>query len=306
MDQPRPEGVSRRRFLQAGAAAGLVALPAGLRADKSTGEASRKETRNDGLGGFMLGVQSYSFRQFDTEQALKRTQDLGLHYIEVFQKHLPANSTPAQVQALKRLCHSYGITPVAYGVQAFTSNHDANKRLFDFGKELGIKGFSASPTPDSFDSLDKLVEEYKIEIAIHPHGPVGPPSLGKRRPMDRWYSAEIIMNAVKNHNPLIGSCLDTGHLIRAAELGKKLDPAEQIRVMGPRNFGIHLKDNDNSRDENVVFGKGVLDVPAVLKALKDVKFKGWISIEYEAHEDNPSPDMRACIDVFKEAVRHLA
>ena len=31
--------------------------------------------------------------------------------------------------------------------------------------------FSADPDPDSFDSLDKLCDEYKIAIGIHPHGP---------------------------------------------------------------------------------------------------------------------------------------
>ena len=46
--------------------------------------------------------------------------------------------------------------------------------------------------------------------------------------------------------------------------------------MGDRNFGMHLKDHDNKRKTDVVFGDptGVLDVPAVLKALKEVKFKG--------------------------------
>src|SRR5947209_5479949 len=83
--------------------------------------------------------------------------------------------------------------------------------------------FSADPEPDSFDVLDKLVAEYRIAIAIHPHGPVGPNRL------HRWYSAEVIMAAVKDHHPLIGSCLDTGHLIRAAQLGKMLDPAAEIR-----------------------------------------------------------------------------
>jgi sugar phosphate isomerase/epimerase len=102
---------------------------------------------------------------------------------------------------------------------------------------------------------------------------------------------------------LIGACLDTGHLIRSAQLGKKLDPAEQVRVMGRRNFGMHLKDHDNKRDTDVVFGKGVLDVPAVIKALREVKFQGMISIEYEANADNPSPDVRACLDVFKDAVK---
>jgi len=73
--------------------------------------------------------------------------------------------------------------------------------------------------------------------------------------------------------------------------------------MGARNFGMHLKDHDNDKKTDVVYGKGALDVPAVLKALKEVKFKGYISIEYEAHPDNPSPDMKACLEVLKDAVK---
>jgi inosose dehydratase len=284
----------RRQFLRAGAAAalGLAGLPAVA--------AEGKKKAADDFAGFTVGVQSYTFREFDREQALKRIQDLGLHFVEFYNKHAPPNSTPEQVRAIRKLCGDYGITPVAFGVERFTKNDDGNRKLFEFGKELGVKALSADPDPDSFDSLDKLCEEYKIAIAIHPHGPQGG---GK---LHRWYSAEVIMKAVKDHNPLIGSCLDTGHLIRAGILGKKLDPAEEVRVMGPRNFGMHLKDNDNKRDTNVVFGKGALDVPAVLKALKDVKFKGYLSIEYEAHPEDPSPDMKACVEVFKEAVKSLA
>jgi inosose dehydratase len=286
-------GPSRRRFLQAGAAGtiGLAGLPAML---------SALEKNADPFGGFTMGAQSYCFRNFGTEAALKRTQELGLHFIEFFPNHAPLKSTPDQIKALLKLCADYDIKPIAFGVQSFTNNHDANKKLFDFGKSLGIKTFSADPNPDSFDSLDKLVDEYKISIAIHPHGPAG------RGMLHRLYSAQVIMAAVKDHNPLIGSCLDTGHLIRAAQLGEKLDPAEQIRIMGPRNFGLHLKDHDNQKKEDVVYGRGVLNVPAVLKALKDVKFTGYISIEYEAHPEDPSPDMKACLDVLKEAVKNLS
>jgi len=256
--------------------------------------------RADDYDGFTVGAQSYCFRRFDREQALKRIRDLGLKYVEFFQKHAPLESTPEQIQAIKRLCKEYDITPIAYGVQHFSKNHDANKRIFDFGAALGVKHFSADPDPDAFDSLDKLCDEYKISIAIHPHGPVGPNRL------HRWYSAETIMAAVKNHHPLIGSCLDTGHLIRAAQLGKPLDPAQQVRVMGARNFGMHLKDHDNQRKTDVIYGKGALDVRAVLQALRDVQFKGWISIEYEANEENPSPDMAECLKVLKQAIKSLA
>ena len=256
--------------------------------------------RADDYDGVTVGAQSYCFRRFDREQALKRIRDLGLKYVEFFQKHAPLESTPEQIQAIKRLCKEYDITPIAYGVQHFSKNHDANKRIFDFGAALGVKHFSADPDPDAFDSLDKLCDEYKISIAIHPHGPVGPNRL------HRWYSAETIMAAVKNHHPLIGSCLDTGHLIRAAQLGKPLDPAQQVRVMGARNFGMHLKDHDNQRKTDVIYGKGALDVRAVLQALRDVQFKGWISIEYEANEENPSPDMAECLKVLKQAIKSLA
>jgi sugar phosphate isomerase/epimerase len=283
---------SRRDFLKIGTAAALgaaVSTP-NLLAEKG----------KDAFGGFTLGAQSYTFRHFNLEQALQRMKDLGLHAAEFYQGHVPLTDDPKKISALLKLCKDYEVTPLAWGVQHFSKNTDENKKIFEFGKALGIKAFSASPDKDAFDSLDKLCEEYQIAIAIHPHGPVGG---GK---LDQWYSAEIIHDAVKDHYKLIGSCLDTGHLIRSAQLGKKLDPVQQIHVMGDRNFGIHLKDNDNKRDTNVVFGQGVLDVPGILKALREVKFKGMISIEYEAKEDNPSPDVKACIEVFKESVKKIA
>jgi sugar phosphate isomerase/epimerase len=282
--------LDRRDFLRLGAAAPLAlsVLPSLIGAEK-----------DDPFGSFKVGAQSYTFRNFNTEQALTRLKKLGLHYAELYQKHAPLEATPEQIAALLRLCKEYEVTPLAWGVQGFTKDHDRNKRVFDFGKALGIKMFSADPEPDAFDSLDKLCEEYKIAIGIHPHGPQGKDRL------HRWYSAEIILAAVKDHHKLIGSCLDTGHLIRAAQLGKELDPVQQIKLMGDRNFGIHLKDHDNVRHTDVICGKGKLDVKGVLAALKEVKFNGLISIEYEANPAEPTEDVAACLEVVKEAVRKV-
>lgn len=251
-------------------------------------------------GGFTVGVQSYTFRNFDLEPALKKIQELGLKHGEFYSKHIPMGTTGEKLKALQKLLGEYGVTAVAWGVERFTKNHDENKKKFEFGAALGIKAFSADPDPDSLESLDKLCAEYKIAIAIHPHGPVG-------KGMHRWRDAEQILKAVKDHHALIGTCLDTGHLIRAAQLDIKLDPAEQVKIMGARNFGLHLKDHDNKRKTDVPFGDptGVLDVVAVLKALKAAQFKGYISIEYEAKPDNPSADVKACLDHMKAAVKKL-
>jgi inosose dehydratase len=284
-------GFDRRRFLQLGAASAL-----GLAVGSRTAWAADKD---DLYGGFTLGAQSYTFRHFNLEETLKRLKDLGLHYVEFYQKHCPAESTPEQLAAILKLCKEYEVTPLAWGVQNFSKDTDKNRRYFELGKTLGLKMLSADPDPDSFDSLDKLCDEYKIAIGIHPHGPQGDH-------LHRWYSAEVIMAAVKDHNPLIGSCLDTGHLIRAAQLGKKLDPAEEVLKMGPRNFGIHLKDWNNETKKEVIDGQGSLDIPALLKALREVKFAGLISIEYEANEEEPTDDVRADLQAVKDAVKKLA
>ena len=286
---------SRRRFLKASAiAAGAAAAPALTRA-----AAVRQD--NDPLGGFTVGIQSYSYRQFNLEKALGEIQNLGLRYVELYRGHVPTTATEAQIKAARNLLEKYRITPIAFGVESFTKDHAANRRLFEFAHNLGDRYLTADPSPDSFDSLDKLVAEFNIGIAIHGHGPVG-------KQLHRWYSAEEIMKSVRARHRLIGSCLDTGHLIRSAQdpFNHKLDPAQQVRHMAARNFGMHLKDHDNKMRRDVVFGRGVLNVGSILRALREVKFAGYIAIEYEANPDNPTPDIRACLDVFREAVRKLA
>lgn len=279
--------IDRRSFLTtSAAAAGLLTLPKLAIAEEKSK--------------ISLGVQSYTFRNFDLEPALKRMKELGIKNAEFYSKHIPPDSNPEKLKGILDLCKEYEVTPVGFGVSGFSKDHDKNKKLFEFGKAVGLKYLSASPSMDSFDSLDKLCEEYKIAIAIHPHGPSG-------KGRDQWWSAEIILKAVKDHNKLIGACLDTGHLIRMAQLGEKIDPAEQVKIMGDRNFGMHLKDHDNMKKEDVVFGdpKGVLDVAAVFKALNEVKFTGAVCIEYEANPSDPSPDMKKCVAYVRETVKNL-
>jgi inosose dehydratase len=287
--------LSRREMLQVAAsatAAGVVLA--------TTPRLFGKDEDPD--GGFTLAVQSYTFRNFKLEPALKRIQDCGIRSAELFRGHCPIESTDEQIKAVLKLCGNYGVTPVAFGVEPFTKDHDANKKRFEFAKKLGVKHLSADPTPDSFESLDKLCEEYKISIAIHPHGPSG----GKNR--HRWWNAETILDAVKSHHPLIGTCLDTGHLIRMEQLGEKIDVAQQIKLMDKRNFGMHLKDHDNKRKVDVLYGQdgGVLDVLAILKALREVKFGGYIAIEYEAKPEEPTEDVKGLVKIFRQTVAKLA
>ena len=283
--------LSRRDVLRGGAAAlAAGALPTWALAKD-----------DDAFSGFTLAIQSYTFRNFNLEKAVAKIAECGVKHVEFFNKHVPVDSKPDQVKAVLKLCADHGVTPVAFGVEPFSKDHEANKKRFELGAALGVKCLTADPSPDAFDSLDKLCAEYKIAIGIHPHGPQG-----KNR--HRWWSAEVILAAVKDHHELIGTCLDTGHLIRMAQLGEMLDPAKQVHVMGKRNFGMHLKDHDNKRKTDVIYGQdgGVLDVPAVLKALKEEKFGGYVAIEYEAKPEEPTADVKELVKIVAESAKKVA
>ncbi len=130
---------------------------------------------NSNYGGFNLGLQSYSLRNFPVDRALQiMHDDLGLHFVEFFGGHFPVNSTDEQIQQMKDKTGALEIKITAHGVNGFTKDHEANRHYFEFAKKAGIRNLSADPTEDSFDSLDKLVDEYDVRIAIHNHGPGAP------------------------------------------------------------------------------------------------------------------------------------
>ena len=280
--------IARRRFLALSAAAAVGAT--WFDAPQILQAADTK----DPFGGWPIGAQSYSLRKFSMLEAVRHLQGMGLHYVEMFGKHLAVDASDETIKSTLGVLKNAGITLNAHGVSGFTANHEANRKVFDFAKRAGIRNITANPQPDSFDSLDKLVAEYNIRIAIHNHGPGA-----------LYDTIESVEKAVKGRHPLIGACVDTGHFIRS-----KVDPVEAVRRLGPRVFAAHLKDEEKQekRSHNVVIGTGFLDLVALFKTLKEIKFPadGALSLEYEANPDNPIDDMKQCLIAAKEAIAKAA
>jgi len=109
------------------------------------------------------------------------------------------------------------------------------------------------------------------------------------------------VNAIKDHDPRIGACVDCGHFLSSGE-----DPVRCILTLANRVHGVHLKDHAEfgKKSDNVVLGKGHLDVVALFKALRQIKFPadGALSLEYEANPDNPIDDMKTCLAIAQDAI----
>lgn len=93
---------------------------------------------------------------------------------------------------------------------------------------------------------------------------------------------------------LVGICLDTGHW----RFGTGEDPAAAVREFGRRIWHVHFKDADPAvMDESrrlgwhglestrhgvfCELGRGCVDFPAVLAALRDIEYGGWIVVEQD-------------------------
>lgn len=281
--------LSRRQFL--GASAAAAALP--LLTNAPLLAAARVRSSDD-FGGFPIGVQSYSLRNFDLEQCLRQIQELGLHFVEFYSKHMPLNISEEQLAATRKLLAAADVQVNAHGVNDFSKNHEANRKVFEFAKRVGIKNITANPAKDSFDSLDKLCAEFDIRVCIHNHGPGA-----------LYDKISDVANIVKDRHPNIGACIDTGHFIRSAE-----DPVKAVRELKGRVFALHIKDEAEQKpnSHNVIIGQGHLDLVGLFQALRDTGFPndGSISLEYEAKPENPLEDMKACVTAAKEAIAKLA
>ncbi len=293
-------GTGRRRFLRTAAAGALAALSGGgLRAlaGPPAEEAPRKlpwmEEPKGPYAPFRMTLQSYTLRKFDFEKAAETLFDLHLRYVEIWPGHLASDVSDMDLKkSLKVLRHNM-VWKIAYGVVDFTRDHEKNRALFEFAKEkLRLYCLTADPSPDSFDSLDKLVEEYKIPVAIHNHGPED----------DRYRTPDMVEKAIKDHHKLIGVCVDTGHYLLA-----DVDPVEAVKRFMDRVYAVHLKDvkGEGKRKEYCILGRGDLKVVELLRELKAAGFKGGLALEYEEEEDDPVASVKKCLEAVQDAVKKV-
>jgi len=239
---------------------------------------------------FKMALQSYSLRKFGFEKMIETLWGLEIKFVELYPAHFPGDLSESERRSRLRIMRHNGIKSIAYGVVSFTSDHEKNRKLFQFARDLNLASLSADPAPDSFESLDKLVEEYRIPVAIHNHGPED----------KRYRTPEMIEKAIKDHHRLIGLCVDTGHFLRV-----DVNPVEVVKQFKDRVYGVHLKEVKTEAGKKVfkVLGEGDLDTVGLLRALKEHRFQGGLSLEYEEEEDAPIPSIKKCLEVVREAVR---
>lgn len=280
-----PESPSLSRRAALGTALSALGAAALARTKPVAGLMGLAQRARNPYSPFRMGIQSYSLRGYDFDKAVEKTKALGLHYWEAFQAHVPLTEDKAALKATLDKLKAAGIELKVWGVQGFSGNEAECRKIFEFAKMAGLECLAADPTPEAIPILDKLTQEYKINIAIHNHGPGA-----------RYDKLASYHQAFDGTNVRVGACIDTGHALRSGE-----DPVDWVAKMGPRVHDIHLKDVKD-KTKWVILGQGDLRLKPLIAELKKQKFSGPMILEYEEKPQDPTADIEACLAAFRAAL----
>jgi len=219
-------------------------------------------------GGFAIGCIAYTFDRFTLLEALEKTAEAGGRVVELCAKTklskeergvaFDYHASAQTVQKVKDKLAQCKLKAVTYAVIPFPADEAEARKLFEFARMMGIRAIVTDPA-EPMDLIEKLVKEYDIMVGFHNH-PRQPDSPGYR-----MWDPNYILSVVKDSDPRIGSCADTGHWVRSG-----LKPVDCLRILKGRIICSHLKDLNEMGPaaHDVPCGTGVADIPGILDELK--------------------------------------
>lgn len=279
---------TRRQFLKK-AGTGIVAMgvTSSLSASNMFKVKSEIDTKKEDL--FKIAMAGFTFVKFKLEPALDMIERVDVHYLCIKNFHLPYDCTDEQIVGFHNKLKAKGVTGYAVGPISMKTEAEADQ-AFEYCKRVGVKKIIGVPEFALLPYVEKLVRKYDFVYAIHNHGPG-----------DKLYpSLESVYVKVKDLDPRIGMCHDIGY---SALLG--LDPVAETLKYANRIHDMHIKDETKSSADGIdcEVGRGVIDFPSLIKALRKINYKGMCSFEYEKDNTDPLVGLAESVGYLKGVIR---
>ena len=280
----------RRDFIK-NAGIGLLATSASsvlLCENLYANSSAEQETQEEDM--FKVAIAGYTFVHFDTDKMLEMMKRTGVKYLCIKNFHLPYDATKEECDAFHEKLNNCGVIGYGVGPVNNITTEQMVDDAFEYAKRANVKLIVAgAPNEDLLPYIDKKVKEYDFKFAIHNHGPGDP----------KYPNAKSIWDKVKDFDPRIGICLDIGHNVRTGS-----DLVSDLRKYHKRVFDIHIKDVTAAQSDGteIEIGRGIIDMPAFVKALRRVKYAGACSLEHEKDMRDPLAGIAESIGYFKGVV----
>ena len=132
-----------------------------------------------------------------------------------------------------------------------------------------------------------------MPVAIHNHGPDNP----------LFPTPQSAYERIASMDRRMGLCMDVGHTQRSG-----VDPSASAEKSFDRLLDIHIKDASEAtaKGTTVEIGRGVIDIPKLIKTLKRLGYRGTLALEYEKDAKDPLPGSAESIGYLRGVIAALA
>lgn len=199
----------------------------------------------------------------------------GFKLVEVWTAHAPYDRlTLDQVKQMRKAMDRRGVKAVAYSGWFGGASKDPYglEKKFQVAQTLGAPLLVGGCDTESIPIIYELCKKYKVKFAVENHPEKSP---------------QEILDKIRTFSDWIGAAPDTGWWATHG-----CDPVYAVEKLGKYILHVHLKDIKKvGEHETCQFGKGIVDIPGVVKALKKIGYEGVISIEHEPGNYDPTEEV---------------
>jgi len=254
--------------------------------------------------GWRLVMPGYTFHRLTLFEMLDKMPELGLRYCGglSFQKVGggidkfldPAQLNDVEIAAIVEKLNSKGIRMVSYYYHELPGDEAACRKVFEFADKIGIETFLSEPKAESLDMIERLCDEFGINVALHNHDEAGSPHL--------WHPQKVL-DLCKDRSLRIGACGDLGYWMRDG-----IDPIEAARILKNRLMVVQVHDLDefSPSGSDVHWGTGKGKTKAFFEELHKLGVRPLdVDVEYSKNFEDNMDDCRKCIEFFNETVKGI-
>ena len=217
-----------------------------------------------------IGIGTYSYHSLTLEAMVAELKALGIDEIEMSRGEFMLLSHPDEdrFRSARALFDKAVIRCVSYYAATIHDGRELELAV-RFARILGATNITGDGVGAALLKLiDESCTRAGLSFGIHNH-------FFKEK--FAYESPEDVLRGLKGLSRTMGATLDTGQF---ASCG--YDTVYAVRKLGPYLKLVHLKDVAAAGgEENVLIGRGVAKIPAVMAELKKLNFRGLVAIEYE-------------------------
>jgi sugar phosphate isomerase/epimerase len=277
----------------------------------------------NGISSMKLAFSTNAYLNFSFAEAVRRLAAIGYRGIEIMADvpHAwPAFLLEEQKQAIRAAlaCHNLAISNInAFMMNAVNDARqrywhpswiepdrhyrqvriDHTRRALTLARELGARCITTEPGGPvepgaSWNAALRLFVEMLKPVAEHAEKE-GVLLLVEPEPGLLIETADHFEEFTKHiASPAVGLNFDIGHFYCVGD-----EPAPTVRRLARYIRHIHLEDIAATRvHHHLVPGEGAIDFAATLKAVRDIGYQDWITIELYPYVDDPDAAARTALE----------